>query len=587
MLGAITRWINVTSISIALFAAYFAFTVQQFHMLMYPTFIDTTGPTLDPLWPHLHAEFYLSPRRAWTASDFHDAAVVRVGSFADLSFDWHDDNERSVHLELSRSFLENAAPGTDGLGLWRALRANGTVFLHVHVTKAGYSPDPSDPATDYDSLATVHQSHALVRYAARPNARNATYLLAPWFPERYAPPAPSPLYNDWEDTSSAEDASLTAPVISFWKPHMAIRLVTDFTQYPYQEIPPLVFHNLRYEQVPGGAYKYLPSMYLDDMGLTMEKLVPLNASVRALPLQISFEPMSYARWQVLLTMEAAFKSQEALGFTAQDIDGMRAMIAETNPYLLAVTMTVSLLHILFDWLAFKNDISDWRQRRSAKEMVGVSLRAMIISLVSQFIICLYLMEEKATLLIVAPSVISLVLLVWKILKVWRAAPASSTSKSSPTAMSITQQADAMATTHLLFVLVPLVVGYAAYSLIYKQHVSWFNWLLGSLTGAVYAFGFVLMTPQLVINYQLKSVAHLQWRYLIYRALNTFIDDLFAFIIHMPTMHRLSCFRDDIVFLIYLYQRWIYPVDTTRQFDEDDGAAPAQEESSASKKPHDD
>ncbi|GLD94638.1 hypothetical protein PINS_up003262 [Pythium insidiosum] len=167
---------------------------------------------------------------------------------------------------------------------------------------------------------------------------------------------------------------------------MAIRLVTDFTRYPYQEIPPLVFHNLRYEQVAGGAYKYLPSMYLDDMGLTMEKLVPLNATVRALPLQISFEPMSYARWQVLLTMEAAFKSQEALGFTSQDIDGMRAMIAETNPYLLAITMTVSLLHILFDWLAFKNDISDWRQRRSAKEMVGVSLRAMIISLVSQFIV---------------------------------------------------------------------------------------------------------------------------------------------------------------------------------------------------------
>jgi hypothetical protein len=59
------------------------------------------------------------------------------------------------------------------------------------------------------------------------------------------------------------------------------------------------------------------------------------------------------------------------------------------------------------------------------------------------------------------------------------------------------------------------------------------------------------------------VAHLPWRALIYRALNTFIDDLFAFIIRMPTMHRLKCFRDDVVFIIYLYQRWIYPVDTSR------------------------
>lgn len=31
---------------------------------------------------------------------------------------------------------------------------------------------------------------------------------------------------------------------------------------------------------------------------------------------------------------------------------------------------------------------------------------------------------------------------------------------------------------------------------------------------------------------------------------------------------MSCFRDDIVFLIYLYQRHIYPVDKERMFDED-------------------
>ena len=38
---------------------------------------------------------------------------------------------------------------------------------------------------------------------------------------------------------------------------------------------------------------------------------------------------------------------------------------------------------------------------------------------------------------------------------------------------------------------------------------------------------------------------------------------FAFIIKMPTLHRLACFRDDIIFLIYLYQKWVYPVDMKR------------------------
>ena len=32
---------------------------------------------------------------------------------------------------------------------------------------------------------------------------------------------------------------------------------------------------------------------------------------------------------------------------------------------------------------------------------------------------------------------------------------------------------------------------------------------------------------------------------------------------MPILHRLACFRDDVVFLIFLYQRWIYRVDPKR------------------------
>jgi hypothetical protein len=56
-------------------------------------------------------------------------------------------------------------------------------------------------------------------------------------------------------------------------------------------------------------------------------------------------------------------------------------------------------------------------------------------------------------------------------------------------------------------------------------------------------GFIMMCPQLFINYKLKSVAHMPWRQMTYKFLNTIIDDLFAFVIKMPTLHRLSVFRD--------------------------------------------
>lgn len=53
------------------------------------------------------------------------------------------------------------------------------------------------------------------------------------------------------------------------------------------------------------------------------------------------------------------------------------------------------------------------------------------------------------------------------------------------------------------------------------------------------------------------------RAMTYKFLNTFIDDLFAFTIKMPMLHRLATLRDDVIFFVYLYQSWKYKVDYTR------------------------
>jgi hypothetical protein len=42
-----------------------------------------------------------------------------------------------------------------------------------------------------------------------------------------------------------------------------------------------------------------------------------------------------------------------------------------------------------------------------------------------------------------------------------------------------------------------------------------------------------------------------------------IDDVFSFLVDMPTSHRLACFRDDAVFLVFLYQKYIYKIDKRR------------------------
>merc|ERR1712008_68977 len=127
----------------------------------------------------------------------------------------------------------------------------------------------------------------------------------------------------------------------------------------------------------------------------------------------------------------------------------------------------------------------------------------------------------------------------------------------------TSKYDDEAISYMVAVLAPLFTGYFFHSMIYGKHRSFYSFFVGAAAGGVYTFGFVMMTPQLYINYKLKSVEHLPWRALTYKAMNTFVDDIAALLIDMPVMHRLSCFRDDIIFFIYVYQRWKYRVDKTR------------------------
>lgn len=74
-----------------------------------------------------------------------------------------------------------------------------------------------------------------------------------------------------------------------------------------------------------------------------------------------------------------------------------------------------------------------------------------------------------------------------------------------TLQSKTKEFDDIATAHLLYLVAPLVMGYASYSLLNHEHKGWYSWVLSSLVGFVYMFGFVMMTPQLFINYKVRSV----------------------------------------------------------------------------------
>ena len=559
--------------------------------------------------------------------------------------------------------------------LWSFLMNNSTVYVHVLVMKQSNVPLPHPVTLEglTNQIGRASRTHSLLlgqvglvkydepNHLSKPGRilyhdlaylfqkyvllQDTSHRQPPW-DMQYAKPE---YYHAYQSLQDIKQRKAGYP---YWKPEVAVKYLIDHDAYPYDwaHRSGMTLVRVQPSQMHPTGIAHIPALYVDEIGLTSEKYIPINSTVTTLPLHITFDRsdmkpnttthhaatataggISPARWRLLTHLSQSIESQKQFGFEQSDIDDLRRLIADTNVTLLGITMLASALHLLFEFLTFKSEVSFWRNNT---DLTGLSVRSLFLDMMGQFIIVLFLIEKDSSLLMTIPSALGCLIALWKCQRAagLRMVKISSTDRKqqgsvswwnilpqmcgyeiratrlelihqqqqqSPTAplpsssssadkhkndtkktnddktlaqplsparrdlQALTIESDRIATRTLGTVLLPMVLAYTIYSLIMEEHVGWYSWLITSASSAVYALGFVLMTPQLFLNYKLKSVAHLPWRVMVYKTINTFIDDLFSFIIRMPTMARISCFRDDVVFFVYLYQRWLYPVDATR------------------------
>jgi hypothetical protein len=117
---------------------------------------------------------------------------------------------------------------------------------------------------------------------------------------------------------------------------------------------------------------------------------------------------------------------------------------------------------------------------------------MVLNCFFHLVILLYLMDNDTSNMILISSGIGLLIEVWKIKKAVVIKKVSWNSFSVEAAQSYSQTEtagyDQIAMLHLQYVMYPLLVGFAVYSLLYGTHKSWYSWVVSSLTQFVYAFG---------------------------------------------------------------------------------------------------
>ena len=286
---------------------------------------------------------------------------------------------------------------------------------------------------------------------------------------------------------------------------------------------------------------------------------PINNNQVVLTFQVY--PITFYKFTLFLHYAASFNELKSI-LKEKDIDQFKTIFIDTNIYYLFLTLSVSILHSILDFFAFKNDVLFWREKRDTKDFKGLSLTSILVNIICQFVILLYLMDTgKTNSVIIASSAVQLIIEFWKCSKLLQF---DSHGKMTVIQDKETLHYDKMAFKYMSIIILPILLSYAAYSLVYElDQSSGYSLFIKIMASFVYGFQFTILTPQLFINYHLKSVSHLPMRMLTYKFLGTIVDDLFAFIIEMPTMHRLACFRDDVVFVIYIYQAYIYPVDKSR------------------------
>lgn len=317
-------------------------------------------------------------------------------------------------------------------------------------------------------------------------------------------------------------------IVAHWSTNLTLTIVSDGGVVNIAGLQPHIspFYTLAPSASEAGGdsadapKKYYPPVFPNDFWLLKENQYPINATDLTLPLHVEYKPITNWKFQMFTALGQSMDQASQQAGTGGEMDEIKRTLTETNPFLLVATAIVTVLHMVFEFLAFSSDVSHWRKKD--KDLVGVSLNTILTNCFVQLVILLYLQDssEETSFMILFGQGIGLLIEAWKITKVVnvrvRAAPGTligyqitfEDKKQLSLEEKQTQEYDQQAFKIVSYGAIPLLMGYSVYSLLYQTHRSWYSFVITTLAQAIYMFGFVQLIPQLIINYKLKSVAHM-------------------------------------------------------------------------------
>lgn len=454
-----------------------------------------------PIWPlnsSLDLSIYVSPSIVMPALNRVDPATLVLKEENFGLGNWTDTREMGTKFIVPRE-----------------VQNNGTLYGHFYIGLHGSELDPT--MKSYNPAKAYHYARPLSLLMPKKKVKKAKNLLS-----------------GSNETDVVEESTKGPQYGLYYHPNFTMAFIPDSGTQTYVNMHPAVRQHVQLESTgardaSGQNGWYYPILFVNTFWQLRDHMTELNTTVHELPIHITLTNMQNWKMSIYSSIDEGMKQNQMkaasggpmpAGGDGSEFEEFKRVLVDTNIYLLSTTAIVSVLHMIFEMLAFKSDISHWRNK---KDNVGISVRTILANVFMQTVIFLYLMDNSdgTSWMILLGQGMGILLEAWKITKTVdvRIRPGEEGSilpykitfedkhKLSETEEK-TKEYDEIAFRYLYLIAIPLLGAYAVYSLVYDTHKSWYSFVITTLVGSVYAYGFLMMVPSLYINYRLKVSPHL-------------------------------------------------------------------------------
>ncbi|KAL7319512.1 hypothetical protein PS15m_002643 [Mucor circinelloides] len=299
---------------------------------------------------------------------------------------------------------------------------------------------------------------------------------------------------------------------------------------------------------------YRPVVFPNDFWLAKKDAYPINdTTLNALPLTVHLESINVWKFNVYAVLASKEDDQQTNSSQLGLDENLSVM---DQGYMFSITLLTCFMHGLFEMLAFKNDIGFYRAKT---HRIGISVNSLMIHIAIQIILFTYTMDFSSNAIRECIQLTHLCVNIWKLNHVWLHDYEWVIEQGSNYGFAIkmvrtatrgkhklveqgeakTQQLDAVAVKLLALVAVPLFAVYNAYHyyyhynmLIYHQlkNICMEDWtkkvIINGIVNFLSIFGpFMVVYPQIYINYKMDMVNHISTNTMVYKIINVAVGKL--------------------------------------------------------------